>query len=235
MLLKDMKVVWNSITLLLVLVGCMLASKAHASRIDTVSRETCQVYQGRALGYMMWRGLGSSKEEAFAKYERYPSEFTFLNDYDRSVLDKAYGRKLSKDPFEQIDQRQAFADEIYQDCLPKMSQYLTQLEQADKNRQQRYVQVDFKCIAGLLSSCFVKDVNVSPPKGVSPTPFDISNSRTYATIRHYSGGVPAGRYQYYFVLEGKRMCMGEFDIDGKKQNVTVSVYDDCKLSNVYSR
>lgn len=233
MLLKDMKAVWRiNITLLLMLIVGVLPSQAHASRVDTVSKETCQVYQDRASGYMRWRGLGSSKEEAFAKYKRYPSEFTFLNDYDRSVLDKAYGRKLSKDPFEQIDQRQAFADEIYQDCLPKMSQYLTQLEQADKNRQQRYVQVDFKCIAGF--TCFVKDVNVSPPKGVSPTPFDISNSRTHATIRHYSGGVPAGRYQYYFVLDDKRMCMGEFYIDGKKQNVTVSVYNDCRLSDVHS-
>lgn len=232
MLQNLMKRVWqNSIIGLLILVGSVLAGKTYASQIDVSVKNVCQIYQDRASDYMQSRGIGVSKEKAFAEYERFPSEFPFLNDYDRSVLDKAYGRKLSKDPFEQIDQRQAFADEIYQDCLPKVSQYLTQLEQADKNRQQRYVQVDFKCMAVY---CPVKDVNVSPPKGVSPTPFDISNSRTYATIRHYSGGVPAGRYQYYFVLDDKRMCMGEFYIDGKKQNVTVSVYKDCKLSDVHS-
>lgn len=235
MLLKCIKPVWQiSIILLVMFLTITFTSKAYANKVNELSKETCLVFKDRAYDYMWHRGFGYSKEKSFEKHKRYPSEYRFLNDYDSFVLDSAYKQKLSKDPFEQIDHREAFANMIYQDCLPKVSQYLTQLEQADKKRQQSYVEVEFRCVSGLLSSCSIDNLSVSVPKEVSSTPFEIRHSGRYATIRHLSGGVPAGRYRYSLNLNGKRMCIGEMDIDGKKSHVSVNIYDDCKLSHISS-
>lgn len=204
------------------ILGLCFTQNSQASEAE----ELCSLIQQSAEDIFVNRGLDVSYHEQSNRYLNFSNKtHPFIQSYMKSVLDKAYQKKISKNSTERLDQAFAFGEEIYQDCLPKMQAFKAQLE----NQPKRVINVEGRGVCGLANSCLVKKTTITPPNST----VQASSSGKYATLTTVSGGgIPAGNYGYTIYFD-KKACSGNVYLDGTKSNVQINVYSDsCKQSSV---
>ncbi|WP_115008377.1 hypothetical protein [Moraxella lacunata] len=189
--------------------------------------ELCETLQNSSENILTNRHLGDSYQDQSKRYSGLNSvkSYPFVQNYMKSILDRAYQKQIPKSPSQQLDQVIAFGEEIYKECLPKMQAFKAQLE----NQPKRVINVEGRGVCGLANSCLVKKITITPPNST----VQASSSGKYATLTTVSGGgIPAGNYGYTIYFDNK-VCSGNVYLDGTKSNVQINVYSDsCNQSSV---
>lgn len=89
--------------------------------------------------------------------------------------------------------------------------------------------VEAECVTGRY--CPVTRFSITGPANVEPW----GGGGSLKLAARSFGNVPAGRYDYSFVVNDKCQATGSFIYDGTSQNVTVRHYPDCKFSDLRQR